>query len=228
MSWYPDTTFWTAAAALFTAAMAGYTRKSIVESQRQHREALQQSDQHHRDGFRPVLVLRPHDGVDPLNRGALLRAGKYSGTDGSHVFVINAAVQNVGVGPALNIRLTLRVMGIEGYGTSRELAPLRAGEMRGDREHPLRIPLWLHDGFNSADFQSATNPIWTLVLEYKDVFGHAFHTIHSKDPQQLWTVCGKGPAPLGVDPAVVNANLAAISASAAGRDDRPVGPGSGL
>lgn len=225
MSWYANTTFWTGAAAVFTAVMAGFTGWSIVASQRQQRRALQQSDQHHQDGFRPVLILRPHDGVDPLDRGALLRAEKDPGTDGSRVFVINAALQNVGVGPALNIRLTLRVMEIVGYGTSRELAPLKAGEMRGDREHPLRIPLWLHDGFNSADFQSATNPIWTLILEYKDVFGHDCHTIHSKNPLQPWTVCDKGPAPRGVDPAVVNAML---QAGSTGRDDEPVSPGFGL
>jgi len=224
MSWYASTTFWTSAAAVSTAVMAWFTRKSIAESQKQHRDAHEQSEQHHRDDFRPLLVLKPHDGVDPLDRGALLRAENNAETDGSHVFVINVALHNVGVGPALNIHLTLRVMGIEGYGTSRELAPAQAGEMRGDHEHPLRIPLWLHEGFNSADFQGATNPIWTLVLEYKDVFGHDFHTIHSKNLQQLWTVCGKGPAPRGVDPAAASAMLQA--GGAGGRDDGPVGFGS--
>ena len=164
MNWDAVIAICTGAAAIFTAVMAWYTRCSIAVSQKQHRDAHKQSEQHHRDDFRPVLVLKPHDGVDPLDRGALLRAENNAGTDGSHVFVINAALHNVGVGPALNIRLTLRVMGIEGYGTSRELAPAQAGEMRGDREHPLRIPLWLHEGFNAAYFQGATNPIWTLVL----------------------------------------------------------------
>ncbi|MHB8392058.1 MAG: hypothetical protein ACYDBH_21185 [Acidobacteriaceae bacterium] len=222
MSWYANTTFWTGAAAVFTAVMAGFTAWSIVASQRQQRRALQQSEQHHQDGFRPVLVLMPYDGVDPLNRDALLSSVATVGGDVSRIFEIHAALQNVGTGPALSVRLTLRAMDIEGYGTSRELAPVQAGETRGDREHPLRIPLWLHDGFNSGDFQSSTGPIWTLVLEYEDVFGNRFHTIHSKFPLQPWTVCGKGPAPPGVDPAVVNAML---QAGSTGRDDGPVSPG---
>ena len=225
MNWNAVIAICTGAAAIFTAVMAWYTRCSIAVSQKQHRDAREQSDRHHQDGFRPVLVLRPHDGVDPLDRGALLRAESNAGTDGSHVFVINAALHNVGVGPALNIRLTLRVMGIEGYGTSRELAPAQVGETRGDREHPLRIPLWLRDGFNLADFLSAPGPGWALILEYRDVSGHDFHTIHSKNPQQPWTECGKGPAPPGVDPAVVNAML---QAGAVGRDVGPVSPGFGL
>jgi hypothetical protein len=220
MSWYASTTFWTGAAAVFTAVMAGFTGWSIVASQRQQRRALQQSDQHHQDGFRPVLVLRPYDGVDPLDRGGLLLAETDAASDGSRVFVISAALQNVGVGPALSIHLRLRVMGIEGYGTSRELAPVQAGETRGDREHPLRIPLWLHDGLNEPDFKSATNPIWTLVLEYEDVFGNRFHTIHNKNPQLLWTVCGTKKAPRGVDPAVANERLRATSAGLSDhRDD---------
>jgi len=34
-----------------------------------------------------------------------------------------------------------------------------------------------------------------LVLEYEDVFGNTFHTIHSKHLGEPWTRVGRGPAP---------------------------------
>jgi hypothetical protein len=115
-------------------------------------------------------------------------------------------------------------MGIEGYGISRELAPMQAGESMGDANHPLGVRLLPQQDFNDADVQLSTGTLWELLLEYEDVFGNRFHTIHSKIPLQPWTVCGKGPAPLGVDPAVVNARL---QAGGPGRDDGPVSPGLG-
>ena len=225
MSWYASTTFWTAAAAVFTAVMAGFTGWSIVASQRQQRRALQQSDQHHQDGFRPVLVLSTFDGIDPLDRSALLCLNPPRPGDATRLYLIPCLLRNVGVGPALKVHLSLRFMGIEGYGISRELAPMQAGERRGDADHPVAVQFRPRGSFNDTDVLLSVGTSWELLLEYEDVFGNRFHTIHSKIPLQPWTVCGKGPAPPGVDPAVVNANLAAMSAFAAGRDNGPVGPG---
>ena len=179
------------------------------------------------DSFRPVLVLSPLDGIDPLDRSSLLCADPPQSAPELRAYLIPCVLRNIGVGPALNVCLYMRFMGIEGFGIRRELAPLRAGDSRGDADHPLRVQFRPHDGFNDASAHFAPGNQWDLVLEYQDVFGHDFHTIHSKNPQQSWTVCGEGPAPPGVDPAVVNANQAAMSASAAGRDDGPVGPGFG-
>ncbi|VAY89044.1 conserved hypothetical protein [mine drainage metagenome] len=107
---------------------------------------------------------------------------------------------NLGVGPALNVRLVLRFMGIEDYGFSRELTPIPAHESRGESNYSVRVAFQPEDGFNDVDAQLSTGPSWEIILEYKDVFGNCFHTIHSKNPQQPWTMCGKGSPPLGKPP----------------------------
>ena len=226
MSWYASTTFWTGAAAVFTAVMAGFTGWSIVVSQRQQRRALQQSDQHHQDGFRPVLVLAPLDDAVPLDRSRLLTLAQISPSATERTYIIACLLTNIGVGPALNVHLQLRVRGIEGYGISRELTPISAGASRADSDGRVRVSFQLRGGFNDASAQFSTGEHWELLLEYEDVFGNRFHTIHSKIPLQPWTVCGKGPAPPGVDPAVVNAMPQAGGTSVL--DDGPAGFGSGL
>ena len=51
-------------------------------------------------------------------------------------------------------------------------------------EHPLRIFVPMHPGFNEADFQMGPGSAWKIILEYEDVFGQQFHTTHQKNPQQ--------------------------------------------
>ena len=227
MSWYASTTFWTGAAAVFTAVMAGFTGWSIVVSQRQQRRALQQSDQHHQDGFRPVLVLAPLDDAVPLDRSRLLKLAQISPSATERTYIIACLLSNIGVGPALNVHLQLRVRGIEGFGISRELPPVSACLLgsRADPDGSIRVTFQPHAGFNDAGVQLSTGDPWELFLEYEDVFGNRFHTIHSKNPLQPWTVCGKGPAPRGVDPAVASAMLRAGGTGV--RDDGPAGFGSG-
>ena len=227
MSWYASTTFWTGAAAVFTAVMAGFTGWSIVASQRQQRRAMQQSDQHHQDGFRPVLVLAPSDDAIPLDRSKLLKLAPTSPGATERMYIIACMLTNIGVGPALNVHLMLRVRGIDGYGISRELTPVSAGLLgnRGEPDGSIWVTFQPHAGFNDVGVQLSTGDPWELFLEYEDVFGNRFHTIHSKNPLQPWTVCGKGPAPRGVDPAVASAMLRAGGTGV--RDDGPAGFGSG-
>lgn len=193
--WEAITASATALAAIFTAAMTWFTRKAIIESQIEHRDTRAQSEAHHQDSLRPLVVLTPHDGVDPLDRSSLLQFDPTERTAGARLVLVCCALHNVGVGPALNLRLHLRAMGIADYGSTRELAPLRIGESRGDMEHPLRFQMWLSKEFNNTDFNFAGGTVWELVIEYEDVFGNPFYTTHSKNPQRLWTVCGKGNSP---------------------------------
>lgn len=88
-------------------------------------------------------------------------------------------------------------MDIEGYGVTRELSPIAKNETRGCKDDPILIPVVFHDNFNRADFAMAQGPLWEIFLEYQDVFGRVFHTRHTKNPQEPWTVCGDGPAPKG-------------------------------
>ena len=92
----------TAAAALITAWMAAMTRGSIRQTQR-----------HHRDAFRPLVVFMPYDGIDPQARKELI---DFKATvEGSRVYALElrGTLQNIGVGPALNLRLRLAARGPE-------------------------------------------------------------------------------------------------------------------
>lgn len=116
----------TAAAAVFTAIMAAYTRKAIKDNQKQNTAAREQSERHHQDGLRPLLVLTPANGVEPADRSVLLKFAKTP--NGLHALSIACELRNIGTGPALNPRLHLREMGVPGYGFTTRLSPVRAGE----------------------------------------------------------------------------------------------------
>ena len=192
MTWYDSTAFWTGAAAISTAVMALLTWRSIAVSQKQHRDARKQSERHHQDAYRPILVLAGRSGVDPLDRTELLRLDHTRSTGCTRVFALDGIVRNVGVGPALNPCMTVRVRKIEGYGASCTLTPLAVGGQIGDPDYAIQFSFYLQDGFNEPDAQFAAGEMWELLLEYEDVFGNRFHTIHSKNPQQPWTVAARG------------------------------------
>ncbi len=115
-------------------------------------------------------------------------------------FCVQGILNNIGKGPALNVRLTVRFLGIEGYGVQSEISPLGAGDRMDFSNKSLRLLVPFHDGFNDADFQFAPASAWEILIEYEDVFGQCFHTVHTKNQQQPWTRLGTGPAPKGRDP----------------------------
>lgn len=195
MIWDAMTAIGTTAAAFATAGMAWITRKSVLDNQAQYRESRAQSEQHHQDSLRPVLTLVPWDGVDPVDRSGVLCKVDIPTNNSSRVFAIRCILRNIGAGPALNIKLTLRFMGVQGYGISRELAPLQAGESRGNNQEQIQLQFWPSDRFNATDIEFAPGTSWALILEYQDVFGNQFHAVHQKDPLQPWTTHGRGAAP---------------------------------
>ena len=174
----------TAIAAVATAWMACMTRRTI-----------QQAHEHHKDEYRPILVLATYDGVEPSNRNNLLVPML---DKNNNALILHCILKNIGVGPATNVKIIVRSMGIEGYGCEREVSPMQAGETYGKSGEPIRIPVTTHQQFNETDLQGITNPSWEIFVEYADVFGQVFHTIHKKNPQQSWITLGKGSVPTGV------------------------------
>ena len=195
MNWNAVIAICTAAAAVFTAAMAFYTRVAIKRGQQQFRDAQQRDDARHQDAYRPIVVLEPFGGIEAESRARLVVLDPNSRMGNLRLFRIACTARNVGVGPALNVRLSLRSMCKPGYGFTQEFMPVGAGQAHGNTTHALEI--WVHPkpSFNDADMAQASGTGWELVLEYEDVFGNPFHTIHRKNPQMPWTECGKGSAP---------------------------------
>lgn len=185
----------TFALAVVTAVMAWFTRMAIIESHAQYEKTRIQSEQHQQDSFRPIVVLDPFVGIEQSDRANVVSVDASSHRGDMRLFRVACLVQNVGVGPALNVHLTFRAMGRVGYGFTKELTPLPADEKRGDTRHAMEFWVQPTRDFNDADIRDASRGSWELVLEYEDVFGNPFHTIHRKNPQMPWTECGKGPAP---------------------------------
>lgn len=189
MNWISIESTASAASAIATGFMAWMTYKAIAESRRQYRSQ-----------FRPILVIAPFEGVDLMRREDFLVIHPSSQNGEDHSYAVNGILKNIGSGPALNIRMHVRFQDIEGYGDVAEFAPVGAGGNYGSRENPLRIPVHLRGQFNDVDFQISPGLKWKIILEYQDVFGRMFHTIHGKDSRQPWTMIGEGAAPKGESP----------------------------
>ncbi len=198
----------TAAAAAFTAWMVFLTNRGIEQNQQQHLDAS-----------RPILVFLPHHGMSEGARVRVLHYAVVPQIPSVGRVMLNGAVRNIGVGPAINARITLRIRGIEGYGpVPLSLPPIGAGDFFGKVDDSIPMPISSGNGFSDTDAQSAPGEHWELLLEYEDVFGRIFHTVHSKNPQVPWTTIGRGPAPKGRDPKDIESELQAMLQAQANAD----------
>ena len=153
----------------------------------QNRRARKDADQHHQDSLRPICILTPHDGVDPQHwRDTLLAISADAPRPGFGIVELRCALRNIGPGPALNIGIMFRIHDLAGYTTQPwELGPLRAGENRGSKDDPLRIPVQFLAPLDSQDFPQLPGRSWELILVFEDVFGNHFHAMHAKNPLQM-------------------------------------------
>jgi len=185
MNWTAIESVATVASVLATAAMTWMTYRAI----RQTRDI-------HKDDYRPALAFAPDGVVDRDFRSDLLRIERDTG-DATNGYALRVVLKNIGKGPALNVRCTLEFLGVEKYGVATELAPVGAHERLDFGDQPLWIKFTPNISFNDTDFHYGPRTAWKIFLEYEDVFGQCFHTIHVKNPQEPWTAIGRGPAPKG-------------------------------
>jgi hypothetical protein len=193
--------------AAVTAFMAYLTREAVEESKKQRYEARQQftetrkrEAQHHQDQFRPLLVVVPPGDGAPTDRMGFVTTSDPN-EERPSVFV-TCTVRNIGVGPALNVRLSVRKDQRTGFGPARELAPIAANDTLQGSDGPFRLPVIYHDRFNKADLHTLAGGLWILVLEYEDVFGNMFHTLHRKNQGAMWTQANRDAAPDTTPPAL--------------------------
>jgi hypothetical protein len=191
------TAWGTAIGALATAVMAFFTWRAIrngqderKETNKHYAETRKQENEHHQDAFRPLVVLAPHDVMSTLNRNDVL-----SPDPNGKTLMVKLIAHNVGTGPALNIQLSVRSEGRTGFGPSRALAPLAAGANASNDRHYILIDVNFTDSFNFADLANISNGHWVIVLEYDDIFGNRFYTLHSHHPHRPWIHVGRGQAP---------------------------------
>jgi hypothetical protein len=180
------TNLWSFATAVGTIALAAATYAIIRQGKTLREDAKNQRqdlERQHQERSKPVCVLMPWNGIDPFTmRNTLLDV---VGVDPSNSSIgllgINCFLRNVGVGPALKLKIRLGSPVVARYpGDEWEYAPLAAGESRGEEDKPLYLPLKFGDSFNQTDFVMVTGTPWEIVLCYEDVFGNKFRSVHSK------------------------------------------------
>lgn len=182
------TNLWSFATAVGTLALAAATYAIIRQGQKLREDSeLQRKDteRQHQDRLKPICVLTPYDFVDSWNkRGDLIKAiAPNSDNPGFGRVLVHCSLRNVGTGPAVHLRLKFRFLDKDGWSTEPwELSPLGSGEQYGSLSAPLVIPVRLGGAFNQTDFDGLANNLWEIWLEYQDVFGRKFQSIHSKAP----------------------------------------------
>lgn len=154
-----------------------------------YQQTREQDQRHHEDEFRPVLTLAPPAGVG-ANARANLFSVEYQPVQRA---LIHCPIQNIGGGLALNIRMSLRKDEIAGFGPTIELVPIAGGATFVPNHSHFVLPA--PSIFNPAELDTLRGGAWVIVLEYEDIFGNRFHTLHYKNAQQPWARTGRGPAP---------------------------------
>ena len=205
---------WVMLTAVGTIALAIATFRVIQQGRQLREDAAQQrqdTERQHCDRFKPVCLLAPYGGVDAWNRrGELIEATPPAPENPScGTVAIRCVLRNVGVGPALKLRLKFRFLDMNGWTSEPwELSPLGAGETCGSEAAPLLVPFPIHERFNQTDFAMLTGKPWEIWLEYEDVFGRQFQSIHRKapfdtDPAMFtWTTAGPSQQPKAIMPPI--------------------------
>lgn len=204
---------WDAVTAVSTVALAGVTFLMVIatvwmawntgralkqnndlrnDANLHYKQTREQDQQHHEDGFRPVLVLTAPGGVTASARSGLVSVLLLIQAP---AVLIYSPIKNIGSGLALNIRMSVRKDEITGFGPTIELAPIAAGDRLDPFSDCFELPVSFDTHFNETDLKTLPGGSWLVVLEYDDVFGNHFHTLHYKNTQQPWARTGRGSAP---------------------------------
>jgi hypothetical protein len=169
-----------------------------------------QEERHHQDASMPVCVLETlHDGGGgTLDRKRVidLKSDENDPVTRSpkHYFYhIYGILTNIGMGPALGLRVTVCFPSHDNYYFSYNLAPLGANEKRDPDKTAsaapqgiiITIPRCPVPEFDNIAIAASFKEGWVMYLEYNDVFGNPYHTRHPTKTSDTWGEFKKGRAP---------------------------------
>ena len=209
---------WVMLTAVGTIGLAIATFRVIQQNQQLRKDAertRRDTERQHRDQFKPICALIPLNGIVPAERGKLLELIGKEITHQNHGFIhLRCSLRNTGSGPALNLRVSIRYIFDSGLSIPAiELSPLGAGEVRGqsfgaaDLGCRLEWPVPLTDGgLNENTFLGLQKGGFEFILNYTDVFGQNFQSVHRvapfvHDPAApiLWFTYHEGPLPCALN-----------------------------
>jgi hypothetical protein len=193
-------TFVTALMAAGTFCLAWYTRNLVKDTA----EGIKQAERHHQESLRPfcVIAFKYHTNQDPFGIGwnsikSRLAEVKMRG-EGSPppavTLAIRGELRNKGKGLAKEVVVYLNKRLRSGEEHSYRLTrPVVVSGLIGAREAIIidvpiteRDVMQIRDGSGWRPFETIPfiiNDTYEVVLEYKDVFGNVFRTVH---PRGLW------------------------------------------
>ena len=203
---------------LAVAVVTGWMAWSTSGMAKETAKLTEQEERHHQDGAMPICLL------DEAKEDRKNIAKFIETASGGHLvfeYRVFGPLRNIGHGPALNLRLTIRFSTYDNYEVSVDLDSLGGGAVRGiysesvpqgpfdlaqsvnelyAREAVRRlanIPITPTARFNDTTIRSSKDDWTDIFLEYTDIFGNNFYTQHTVDPRQRWMQFGKGlrPAP---------------------------------
>lgn len=176
----------TAIMAFATAYMACLTRKSILQAQRHHEESsmpILYMDIFNHEGLRSSNFITPISSVN----GSRLHV-----TEKSIVLKITANLANIGHGAALDISLEIKyddkdsmILASNQVGSIPALGTKTIGRLEFK---PLENSCFLdNDGnFKVEEYLPLALKVWRLQIDYKDIYGNCYRTIHNKHELDNW------------------------------------------
>ena len=192
------------------------------------RDLAVQEERHHQDGAMPICLLEESAGGRG-NTVALVE--RKDGGQPVFEYRVYGPLRNIGHGPALNLRLTLRFSTYDNYEVAVGLDPLGAGDARGiysgstlspgpfnaskffaelsvsDAARRIAtVPVSSSPGFNDTTIRGSKDAWSEIFLEYTDIFGNHFYTQHARSPQQQWMRFDKSTRPPAIAPPPIPSN----------------------
>ncbi|MHB1631772.1 MAG: hypothetical protein ACYCR3_10975 [Acidithiobacillus sp.] len=220
----------TAVSVFFTAKAASHTKRLADHN----KELVEQSERHHMDDERPIIVIDSDINLELYENRAIIRIPRedeayYSQMIKNNyaIFIIKASLKNIGRGTALNPKMVIRFENTSTKEIEADFPPLASGASL-----PLGAIDFCITTFDSAfldqdnkfktnEYQLAPGQSWEIFIGYHDIYGNAFYSRHPKNPQERWTSLGKGTIPPGKSKEEIARELELITMSSQSYSGRP-------
>jgi hypothetical protein len=173
--------------------------KRLVDETHQLAESnkvlIESEERHHQESLMPLCVLKPFDPkLGEVGAKIFYSQNEYRETIDVFIFYLTAKIENNGSGPALDVLINFDSNVLSG---STRIGTIGAGGefCVHDGTRPL-VPLKLVFTNNLSKeyvIKNLINSDWKLCIEFSDIFGNKYHTVHKNDPDNLFVEFVRGP-----------------------------------
>lgn len=192
IDWGEWTAIGTLALAAVTFLLAVTTVIATIVNNRQFDRSRRDSERHHQEGSRPVVVLVPkrEDKADQSDIGNgfihVMNNQQMSSSPQEANLSVRGYLCNIGAGPALNICLTL-LPASDLFTKEMNITVRPLGNVNESNHTSLSFTgILREEQVATQKIQGAINEGWHVIIEYEDVFENCYRTIHTSDQSKPW------------------------------------------